>query len=88
MPITDNFQSFPLTLGDPVADAQEITPSDSAELTHVTRALYVGVAGDVRVTLAGGTLVTFGAMTSGWHPIRVAQVHATGTTATHLVGCW
>lgn len=88
MPVVDDFKTFPLTLGDPVTDAAEVAPNDTADLSNISRALYVGVAGDIRVTLSNGTIVTFASMTAGWHPMRVARVHATGTTATHILGCW
>lgn len=88
MPITDEFKSFTPTMGDPVGQAQPVVPDDNTDLLYLTRALYVGVAGDVKVTLAGGAVATFAAMTAGWHPLRVARVHATGTTATHIIGCW
>ena len=88
MPIIDNFKDFSTGLGGPVTNAVTVAPSDSTDLPHVTRALYVGGAGNVRVTLAAGSVVDFAALAVGWHPIRVARVHATGTTATSITGCW
>lgn len=88
MPITDNFKDFSTGLGGPVTNAVVVSPSDSADLPHMTRALYVGGAGNIRVTLAAGSVVDFTGLVAGWHPLRVARVHATGTTATHIHGCW
>jgi len=48
----------------------------------------LGTGGDVRLTLADGSTVTFVNMVQGWHPIRTSKVWATGTTADHMVGCW
>jgi hypothetical protein len=53
----------------------------------VTRALYVGGGGDLRVVMADGATVTFAALAPGWHPVRVRRVLATGTSATLITGC-
>ncbi len=51
--------------------------------------LYVGVAGDVKVKMAGGNDVVFKGATAGsFLPINVLQVFATGTTATDIVALW
>jgi hypothetical protein len=57
------------------------------DFTKTTRALYVGVAGNVKVDFAsGGTAITLTALANGWHPIRITKVYQTGTTATSMVG--
>ena len=88
MPIVDAFQGYSPSTQSPVAHALSVSPDDGADLTHLTRALYVGTGGDVRVTLADGGTLTFVNMVQGWHPIRVTRVWASGTTADHIVGCW
>lgn len=88
MPAIDTFKSFTSSISDPVAHAREILPSDGDDLPHVTRALYLGGTGDLRVTMAGGSVVSFAALTAGWHPLRVSRVHATGTSATNIIGAW
>ena len=88
MPITDAFAGFSPSPQSPITHALAITPDDANDLGHLTRALYVGTGGDVRVTLADGGTLTFVNMVQGWHPIRVSRVWAAGTTADHLVGCW
>ena len=72
----------------PATDAQAVTPSDTADLNAVSRALWVGSAGDVTVTLWGGQKVTFSGLTVGWHPLRVSRVWATGTAAGEIVAVW
>ena len=57
MPIIDNFKDFSAGLAGPVTNAVTVTPSDSTDLPHVTRALYIGGAGNVRVTLSAGSVV-------------------------------
>lgn len=71
---------------DPVFDAFVITPSDGADLAQVTRGLYLAVGGSLKVTMAGGATVTFSGLTPGIWPFEVVRVHATGTTATGLIG--
>lgn len=66
--------------------AIEITPSDANDVGINTLALYVGVAGDVRVRLHGGQTVTLtGVLAGRIYPIHIQRVFATGTTATDLV---
>lgn len=69
-------------------EAITITPNDATDLSKVTRGLYIGATGNVRVLLYYDTVpVTFvGAVTGSVLPIRVKRVYATGTTATSLVG--
>ena len=51
--------------------------------------LYVGVAGDVKVTTAGGDDVTFtGILAGSFIPVQVLKVFSTGTTATNIVALW
>ncbi len=73
----------------PIESASVVTTSDSTNLTNVTRGLYVGVAGDVKVTLSSGNVITIKNLAAGVvHPFRVSRVWATGTTATDIVGCY
>lgn len=88
MPVTDDFKGFTPGLSAPITDAAVVTPSDSDDLPRVTRALYIGTAGNARVTLASGTVANFAGLAVGWHPVRVSRIHATGTTAANIIGCW
>ena len=49
--------------------------------------LYVGTSGNVKVLTAGGNEVTFVGV-SGFFPVQVVRVFATGTTATNIVALW
>ncbi len=71
---------------DPVFDAFAVTASDSTDLAQVTRGIYVGGGGHLKVTLAGGSTVTFSNLSAGIWPFEVVRVFATGTTATNLIG--
>ncbi len=71
----------------PATDAFAITPDDASELTYITRAIFVGLDGDIKVKMKDGTAVTFQNCVAGSVlPIRASQVYATGTTATGLIG--
>lgn len=89
VPMIDTFKRYGRSLTAPPEDATELLPDDEALLFHVTRALYVGGSGDVRVKMLGGAAVTFANVPAGsLIPLRVVQLLATGTTATGIVGLW
>lgn len=70
----------------PADDAVAVVPSDTQDLVHVSRALYVGGSGNVAVTMRNGQQVTFAGVAAGsLLPIRVRRVRATGTTATSIL---
>ena len=51
--------------------------------------LYIGGAGNVRVTTIGGDIVTFTAVPVGSVlPVQVIKLHGTGTTATLIDALW
>jgi hypothetical protein len=61
--------------------------SDTVELPYVSRAITVGTAGTVKVTLADGTVVTFvsGELAVGVvYPMAIKQLWDTGTAATNV----
>ena len=88
MPAQDNGYA-PKQAWDPGSGAAAVTPHNTNELEYVTTGLYVGGAGDVRVTMKDGQVVTFAAVAAGTIlPIRVRGVLVTGTTATNIVAIW
>lgn len=72
----------------PFPRAVEVAPSDTTPLLQPSRAIYIGVSGDVRVTTVEGDVVTFRNHPVGYLPGQVAMIHATGTTATDFVAVW
>lgn len=74
----------------PSGSAVAVTPHDTNVLTTgVTRALYIGVSGDVEVVLAdGGTAVVFKSVPIGILPVRAQIVKATLTTATNILALY
>lgn len=83
----DRFQTSSPSLSGPASHAFAVTPHDSNSLAETTRALYVGAAGSVAVTMASGSNATFAGLAGGSIlPVRATKVLATGTTATDIVG--
>lgn len=84
----DAFKDTMQSLSAPAAVCFHIEPSDTASLPHATKALYIGVGGDVTLRPVGSEAdVTFVGLVSGSIlPVRVASIRATGTTAESLVG--
>ena len=73
----------------PANDATAVTASDTVPLVYVSRALYVGGAGNLSVTMQGGGNVTFVAVPAGTVlPIRVTHVRSTSTTATSIINLY
>lgn len=71
----------------PAGHGFPITPSDADDLPEVTRAIYVGQAGALAVSLVSGAEVTLLGVAAGTVlPLRLRKVLATGTTASALVG--
>jgi len=74
----------------PAIGAAAVTPSDSADLPRLARALYVGSNGAISVICEdGGAAVTFSNLTAGQIlPLRIKRVRSTGTTATNIVALY
>jgi len=80
------FQNELTSGGKPARNAVAVTPSDSVPLTFISQYLYIGGAGNVRVTLAGGDNVLLTALAVGvLHRLAVTHVYSTNTTATAIV---
>ncbi|MGA9772357.1 MAG: hypothetical protein WBV94_25210 [Blastocatellia bacterium] len=87
--MSDAFSNQKTSLNSPANHAFAITPADSADIAQVTRGLYVGGAGNVKVDMAGGETVTFTGLAVGVvHALRVKRVYQTGTTATSILGLY
>lgn len=89
MPAADKFSRFQESVISPLTTAAAVTPHNTNELSYVTRAIYVGGAGDLAVTMVDGGEVTFVAIPAGTVlPIRVKVVKATGTDASSIIALW
>lgn len=81
----DSFVDDPLQ---PPTHAVTVNPSDTDELPHVTKAIYVGSAGDVQVTTYGYETVVFHNMQPGWYPIKIRQIWSSNTHASNIIAAW
>lgn len=84
----DDYANQVSSLTSPFNFCDPVIPDDDNDLSYVSRSLFIGVSGDVRVTTVGGTIVTFRNHPSGYMPGRIARVHQTGTSATDIVALW
>ena len=64
--------------------AADIVPHDTNVITR-TRAIHIGVGGDLKVDFADGGTVTLKVADKSVLYYEVTKVYATGTTATNLV---
>lgn len=72
-----------------IVDASAVTNTVTATFSSLTRAIYVGTAGDLVVRFSdGGSAVTISDAANGYHPLQVAQIDATGTTADGILACF
>lgn len=79
----------------PARGAFVVTKSNTTVFDNIgpnpppARSLYIGVTGDVAVTMLDDSTVTFSAVPAGMIlPIVVKQVLSTGTTASGIVGLY
>lgn len=68
-------------------DAVAITPSD-ATVIPATRAIYIGVTGNLTVRMASGRNATFANVPVGVFPVQADMVLSTGTTATTMIAMY
>lgn len=89
MAATNNFEGFSDGVGDSYPHAFVITKHDVDELPNVTRAIYIGGTGHMKVLTVSGETVLFSALPVGTIlRIRAKQVFSTDTTATLMVGMY
>ena len=81
----DLFNNVSQGLESPATRLEDVTPSDTADLAYVTRALNVASNGTVRVTTKDGDTATVTVAAGIPFPVRVRRVWSTGTTATGIV---
>jgi hypothetical protein len=78
---TNYSPTFPMYPG----DAAAVTPSDTVNFSTPS-VVWIGTAGNVKVTTAQGSDVVFTSVPGGTVlPVQVLRVWATGTVATNIV---
>ena len=86
--MADDFADRGPVLDSPAFSAVAVTPHDSNNLSNTTRALWVGVSGDISVEMkSSGSAIVFKNV-QGLIPLRVTRVNNTATTATDIVAIW
>lgn len=89
MPAVDNFSRQQTIDTSPFNNAAAIVLHDTNELANVTRGIYVGVGGNIKVSMWDSGVVTFtGVPTGTVLDIRAKIVWSTGTTATTMLALW
>ena len=87
MPAIDTQAQRGDTVDFPATRLRAVTPNDTNELLFVTKALYIGVAGNLSlIAQEDSAAVTLTAVAAGSIiPVRAKIVRATGTTASGIV---
>lgn len=67
---------------------EDLTPSDTTDLSPMPRAVRVATGGDVKITPAKGNVpvVISGVVDGEYLPVLVKRLWATGTTASGFTG--
>ena len=61
--------------------------SNTVNLPSVTRGIYIGSTGNMKIMLYNGDIVTMKNIQDGsFFPLRALRVYTTGTTATSIIG--
>lgn len=88
MAAIDLFQDSDASLTSPIENVEDVNPNNSEDISHVSRQLYIGTSGSLKVTMKGGETVTLNSVTAGtfldW---RVSRVWA-DSTASNIVAGW
>lgn len=82
----DAFQSNISGLESPGSRHMAITPSDSADLPVIPRAIYIGGGGTIVIRDKHGTEISYTVADGAVLSFRAVRVLATGTTASSIVG--
>lgn len=70
-------------------DAAVVVLSDTVDIvTGPSRALYIGVAGALKVITVDGSTVTFPNVVAGKLDLQVTRVFTTGTAATGIIALY
>jgi hypothetical protein len=81
-----SFENGPTLISAPAMNGFTVTPNDSADLVKACRGIYLGAAGNVKLTTYNGDILTFVGLVAGIvHPITAVRIWASGTTATSII---
>jgi len=86
--MSDPYAELSASLTSPASGAFAIVPHDTNSLPQTTRALYVGIGGDLTVEMHWGGVISFANLPdAALLPVRVNKVLA-ATTAASIVGLY
>ena len=89
--MADRFSKNTVMLESPITDGFNITPSNVTVFSQPTRAIYVGVGGNLEIVTQGKvnntTLLFVGVPSGALIPIRAQQVTA-NTTCGYILGLY
>ncbi len=86
MAASDDFVSQPVIMTYSARNLEAVTPDDVTELARVSRALWVGTAGNITVLTAGDQTVLIPNVPGGTLlPIQIKRVNSASTTASNMV---
>lgn len=91
MAAIDDYASQATGLDSPFAHLAIASPSDTVDLVDVSRVIYIGAAGALKVTTEGGETITIASGVLGVgspHKLRLSRIWSTGTTATPILVGW
>ena len=89
MAANDSFGGRGGSIDSPASGGEAVTAHDTTEFATVSRAIYVGGAGNVAAVMADGTVLTFVGVQAGTLlPIRCKRINSTNTTATSMVALY
>lgn len=89
MAASDDFVSQPVIMTYSARNLEVVVPDDSTELARVSRALWVGTAGNITVLTASDQVVLIKNVPGGTLlPIQIKRVNNTATTASNMVSLY
>ncbi len=89
MAADDRWAEYDTGLDGPYRGGEVVVPHASNDLTVVSRAIYVGVTGNVAVVLADGAVLTLVAVQAGTTlRVQAKRINAVNTTATTMVSLY
>ena len=87
--MADIYEGYANSLTTPAVGHEDIIPSDTEDLKQVTKQLFIGASGDLRIMALDGTIATYSGLPGGSIlNLRVKRVLATGTRADFLVAMY
>lgn len=72
----------------PAEGGVSVSPHDTNDLVKACKALYVGVAGDIKVDHVDGSTITYKNVPVGVFPIMCSRVYSTGTGASQIIALY